>query len=516
MLHKSDIHSALQCPRKFWLEKNRPDIDFDVDLGSERRKSEGIMVGDLSRRLLGPNIIWPQTESSKEDAAEIAKRLLLSAPNAPAVEVPLFFNGLYARADALLPAPGGHILRETKASTFPLKKDKVTPEKPDEKHIVDMAMQAWVMEKSGLPMVRAELNLVNNRWEYEGDGVYDGMFRHMDVTQEVRALMDSVPGWVADAEALLTQAMPAIETGKHCSAPHGCQFMSYCQPLDAPRTPHPIELLPDSAGKGLAKKLKAANGYVSLLEPKPEELTGASQKLYQRMQECHRTGLPFLAVNSGKDLKDLPYPRYYFDFEGIDLAIPQWKGVRPYEQIPFQWSCHIERAPGVFELGEFLDVSGKDPSLGCIEQMLKVIDLEDDGPIFVYFAQYERGRLEGLAERHPQYAAQMERYISRLVDLLPIVKEHYYHPKMRGSFSIKKVLPVIAPDLDYKDLTEVQGGTEAQLAYIRIALLDGYSDEEKARTEQNARIYCRQDTWAMVETAYFLARQSRPIRPAGM
>jgi hypothetical protein len=215
-------------------------------------------------------------------------------------------------------------------------------------------------------------------------------------------------------------------------------------------------------------------------------------------------------------MAQFPYPRYFFDFEGIDLPVPRWRGVRPYEHIPFQWSCHIERTPGVFEHGEFLDLSGNDPSLGCIERMQKIISPDDNGPIFVYHITYERSRLKELGERHPEHAELMQRYIDRLVDLLPLIKDHYYHPQMRGSYSIKKVLPVIAPELDYGELEEVQEGTAAQVAYIDAALDPLATAKRKADLEQKLRNYCRQDTWAMVELAYFLARTGKPVRPQGL
>ena len=188
------------------------------------------------------------------------------------------------------------------------------------------------------------------------------------------------------------------------------------------------------------------------------------------MQLAHRTGQPVLEPGSAAPFAALPYPRYYFDFEGIDLPVPRWIGVRPYEQIPFQWSCHIEGIPGVFEHFAFLDLSSEDPSVPCIEQMIELIPPNGPGPILVYYETYEAGRLRELADRHPRYRAQVDHYISRLVDLHPIVQDNYYHPAMRGSFSIKAVLPTIAPDLDYENLAKVMDGTAAQVAYLYAAL----------------------------------------------
>ena len=516
MLTKSEIQSFRQCPRKLWLERNAQEIAPEFDAGGDRRMREGIVVGNMARAALGPNVVWPVSEASKQDAADLARAALSANPHSPGVEVPFFHNDVYARADALLPIPSGYVLRETKASAFPLKSDKTTPGKPDKDYVADLAIQMYVAEQSGYPIIEAQLNLLDSQWRYPGKGDYSKMFRVLNATKEVRDEVAKVPGWIADAKRVIAGPMPKTVSGSQCSKPQGCGYLEHCKKLDPPKVPHPIELLPGSAGKGLAKKLKEAMGYQSILEPKPHEFTGSNAKLYERMQKCHRTGQEYLSPNSMDELQLLPYPRYYFDFEGIDLAVPVWQGVRPYEQIPFQWSCHIERQPGVFEQVEFLDLTGDDPSLDCIEAMLRCLDAKCNGPILVYYAAYERGRMEELAQRHPLYRDAMEAFVRRLVDLHPMVQEHYYHPKMEGSFSIKKVLPVMAPDLSYGDLTEVTDGTEAQLAYIRAALDPSVSAEQKAETEANARKYCRQDTWAMVVVAYFLLQQPRPARPAGM
>jgi hypothetical protein len=510
MLTKSDLASFRQCPRKLWLEHHRPDLIPQGDSTTWRRANDGNIVGAKARELLGPNAIWPKGGDNFAAAATAATAQLSGSPGQAAVEVPMFRDGLYARADALTPGrAGGYILRETKASTFPLKKDKVTPDEPEEHHLDDLAIQAWVYQSSGWPLAGAELNLLDNRWRYPGNGEYAGLFRQLPVTADVLARVQDVPTWHAAAQRILAGAMPDTQTGGHCAKPYDCPFHDHCKTLDAPGPDHPLALLP-GAGKRLAKKLTEQRGYTSILDPQPSEFSGADAALYCRMQIAHRTGQPVLEPGSATPFAALPYPRYYFDFEGIDLPVPRWAGVRPYEQIPFQWSCHIERAPGVFEHVEFLDLTGNDPSIACIEGMLKAIPPDGPGPILVYYQTYEAGRLRELADRHPQYRTQVDKYLARLVDLHPIVKANYYHPAMRGSFSIKKVLPTIAPDLDYDNLGEVSGGTAAQVAYLYAALDPTTTPERKAVLRDRLLIYCKQDTWAMVEVAYFLQKQRRP------
>jgi hypothetical protein len=513
VLTKSDLQSFLQCSRKLWLEHNRADLDAPGNSSSLRRAVDGNIVGQKAREQLEVGFLWPEGGDDKAMAAQSALEVLRNSPGVAAAEVPLVSADLYARADALLADGKSYVLRETKASTFPLCADKLTPDAPEVHHLQDIAIQAWVMDGSGIARSRVEINYLNGQWRYPGGGDYSRLFRAMDVTADADLRKSQVPTWLDAARQTLAGAMPNVSTGKQCSHPYDCQFLSFCMTLDPPGPEHPIELLPDSAGKKLARKLRETRGYTSILDPAPEELTGKAAPLYRRIQLAHRTGAAVLAPGSDSKMASLGYPRYFFDFEGIDLPVPRWEGVRPYEQIPFQWSCHIERSPGNFEHAEFLDLSGDDPSKACIERMLGVIDMDDGGPILVYYAPYERGRLEGLAERHPEHTQALAKYVNRLVDLLPIVKEFYYHPDMQGSFSIKKVLPQIAPDLDYQKLDDVQEGGGAQMAYVYAALDPETSRSRIADLDEKLRIYCRQDTWAMVEIAWFLERKERPARP---
>ncbi len=512
MLTKSDLQSVLQCRRKLWLEHHRPDLIPRDDPFHYRRATDGNIVGEHARMQLGPDFIWPPSSTDHTAAADKAKQLLANSPTKPAAEVPMLHDGLYARADGLVPERQAYILRETKASTFPLKRDKATPDKPEEHHLNDLAIQTWVMLGSGLRMARAELNLLNNQWRYPGGEDYSGLFRQLDTTTDVKRRAKQVPRWRQEAEATISGEMPELSTGKQCTSPYPCPFIGYCETLNPPSPEHPIDLLPGLAGKNLARKLQSTQGYSSILEPKRTELVGKDANIYRRIQQAHSSNKPVLVPTAKKAMDKFPYPRYFLDFETIDFPVPRWAGVRPYEHIPFQWSCHIERAPGKFEHAEFLDLTGNNPSVPCIEKMRSVID-RNDGPIFVYFATYEKGRLEELSQRHPEFSDLTANYVGRLVDLLPLVRDHYYHPKMQGSFSIKKVLPTIAPDLDYGKLQGVQDGTEAQVAYLYAVFDPKTGAKRKAELEAMLRKYCRQDTWAMVEIAYSLAQSGRPLRP---
>lgn len=512
MFSKTDLLAFRQCTRKLWLMKHRPDLVPETDSNLERRAMDGHLVNNAARAALGPNLLWPETKDSPQASMEAAFKDMAEDTTRPVVELPIFFDDLYARLDAVVATEEGFRIEETKSSTFPLKANKVDPAKPEPHHVDDLAIQAWVAKAVGLPVDQVALSLLNSKWTYLGDGDYKGLFRLYPLDEQVAELLPQVPLWLKDAKELIKGEMPEVTTGSHCDKPHGCPFKEFCKAREPAPEAHPVELLPDLAGKNLARKLRSEFGYTSLLEVPDESLLGKDRELYLRIKYAHAQGAEFLSPSIAQTLKDLPYPRYYFDFEGIDLPVPRWSGVRPYEQIPFQWSCHIEREPGKFEHHAFLDVTGEDPSLPCIERMREVLDETDDGPIIVYYQTYERHRLMELAERHPQFLELMETYIRRLYDLHPVVKANYYHPDMKGSFSIKKVLPPIAPDLKYSELEEVQEGTGAQIAYLHAAFA-ALGKRKRHRLVNNMLAYCEQDTWAMVVVMAYLAKLPRPQVP---
>jgi hypothetical protein len=126
--------------------------------------------------------------------------------------------------------------------------------------------------------------------------------------------------------------------------------------------------------------------------------------------------------------------------------------------------------------------------------------LGDSGPIFVYH-DFEKWRLMELACMLPDLAPEIEALTGRLVDLLRLTRDHYRHPALNGSYSLKVVLPTIAPELDHASLVDVQDGLSAQAAYHEA--IDPETDEERRATIRRALLdYCALDTLALVRVAH--------------
>jgi len=233
-------------------------------------------------------------------------------------------------------------------------------------------------------------------------------------------------------------------------------------------------------------------GYTDLRQIPAERL---SRPLHRRVRQAALTGSAELDPAAGKLLSAQAYPRRYLDFETVSFAVPIWADTRPYAtQIPFQWSCHVEAAPGAVMHRAYLADGPHDPRRRFAETLLDAVG--ETGPIFVYNGAFERRIMRELAEYFPDLAPRLHPAIGRIVDLLPLARVHYYHPEMHGSWSLKAVLPTIAPELAYEDL-EVADGGMAQEAF-REMIHTETQVERRAALHHALLAYCERDTMALV------------------
>jgi len=254
--------------------------------------------------------------------------------------------------------------------------------------------------------------------------------------------------------------------------------------------------LPRRDGKKVAREL-IDEGYDDLRDVPEGRL---ENPLHQKIWRACKTGKAELDKAAAEILRALPYPRYYLDFESINAAIPVWPDTRPYQQIVFQWSCHVESRDGSIRHDECLADGKTDPRREVAETMIKT--LRKRGPVMVYNQAFEKGRIRDMAERFPDLRDSLLAINDRIFDLLPIARNCYYHPEMMGSFSIKDVLPTIAPELDYHDM-EVGDGGMAMEAFAEMLQPD-ISRERRAQLRDALLAYCKLDTLAMVKiTRYF-------------
>lgn len=482
-LSKSRIAAWRQCPKRLWLQIHHPEL-LETSVATERSFKIGYEVGDVAQGLFKDGILI-EDNNNLSAAISSTKQAMIAHPNLPIFEATFQHDGLLVRSDLLVPKENGYRVIEVKSST------SVKPY-----HVDDCAIQAWVLEQNNIAIKSIELAHIDTEFEYEGNGNYDGLFHYESLDDSVAPLLKFVPHWLSEARNTLSGAEPTIEIGSQCNDPFECPFIAYCsRDIAAKKQPaFPLDIM-----YRMQVSIKAElreQGIEDALEVPSEYLN----KIQQWIQRVSQTGITELLPQAGQVLRALPYPRYYLDFETIALAVPRWAKTSPYRtQVPFQWSCHIETKQGELQHAMFLSVSGEDPRRACAENMIAA--LGDDGPIFVYYQSFEKSRISELAKLFPDLAEQLLDINDRIVDLLPIARANYYHPDMKGSWSIKAVLPTIAPDLDYTRL-EVGNGGDAQEAYREIVHPDT-PDARKQTLIEGLREYCTLDTLAMVRLVWF-------------
>lgn len=483
-LSKSRLLAFLQCPKRLHLALHRPDL-AEEDEGAARRMAAGHGVGEIARRLHPAGVLIGHDDDLGAALAETAERVKAS-PRMPLFEATFEDEGVLVRADLMLPQGRGWRMVEVKSSAS-----------VKDYHLKDCAVQTWVARHAGIRVHSVAVAHVDTGFVYPGGGDYRGLLAETDVLEEIEELAAEVPAWVREAKTALAGPEPEIPVGKQCEDPFPCPFYAHCSQDLPPGPEYPVELLPGTAGKRLAAALRAAG---------IDDLRDASEERFETDQ-LHRiwqttvSGEAFLDPAAAGQMAQYGWPRHYLDFESVQFAVPIWAGTRPYQQLVFQWSCHTEGKDGRVRHREFLDTTGEDPQRRFAESLIETLD--DDGPVFVYNQSFEATRLKELAELFPDLARRLESIVGRMVDLLPITKRFYYHPEMKGSWSIKAVLPTVDAGLSYDDLDTVAHGQEAQGAYLELTSPETPSDR-KEELERGLLEYCRRDTLALVRLAHKL------------
>jgi hypothetical protein len=228
---------------------------------------------------------------------------------------------------------------------------------------------------------------------------------------------------------------------------------------------------------------------------------------HRRVYDATLTGVAYHDAEGARAaMEGWAYPRTWLDFETIAFRVPRWEGTHPRRPIPFQFSAHIEQEDGDIEHREFLSLDGTDPRRPCAEALVDMIP--HTGAVIAYHASVERSRIIELASVCLDLKEKLLAIAGRVVDLLPVTRDNWYHRDQRGSWSIKAVLPTVAAELDYASL-EVKDGRSAQKAYCE-AIAAKTGEQRRQAIDAALRAYCGRDTKAMIVLASAL-RGKQPV-----
>ncbi len=484
LLSKSKYMTGLQCPRLIWIQFHEPAKIPETDPGTQYIFDQGHLVGELAKKLFPEGI----DISTDNFMGNISNTKNLLENRKPLFEAGILAGKLYSRIDILSPAAEEDWdIVEVKSST-----------KVKDVHINDVAYQRYCCIQAGLNIRKCFLALINNQYVKDGQIDPEDLFNIHDVTDQVEeasvGIQDRIDGII---EVISRETCPEMIIGPHCKDPYECPLTDCWDHLPE----HNIFTLYYGGKKSFAMY---DSGILTVEEIPHDYKLNDKQRI---QQACIASGEPHVDKDAIQDfLSTLQYPLYYLDFETIGSAIPLFDGVRPYQNIPFQYSVHVvqdKQSPPVHY--SFLASGTDDPRPPLLAELQKV--LGESGSIITYNKGFEEGVLRGLAKVFPEYEDWVDQVCSRLVDLLvPFRNFDYYHPAQKGSASLKAVLPAIAGK-GYEGL-DIAEGQLASMLFEKVTYSE-VSEEERRKVRSDLEKYCCRDTEGMIWIVDELGRLCR-------
>lgn len=519
VLSKSTFIRGCQCHKSLYLYKHSYRTRDPLSPAQRAIFARGTNVGVLARELFpGGQDASPPTPFQYAQSVRHTRELLDSGAHV-IYEAAFTTEGVLAAMDILVREPVAErmapSLRE-KLRSGPSAAVRLSGTPPvfrayevksstgvTDTYLLDAALQYWVIRGAGIELSDISIVHIDNAYVRRGELDIAELFRVESVLDEVLARQEFVERKIAELKDVIgAPGIPQIEIGPHCRAPYPCDFMGTCWREIPEYSVFDIARLPEERKFELYRR-----GIVEVRDV-PTDLR-LSEK--QRLQvEAERNGEGRVDRSAIADFLDgIDHPLYFVDFESFQPAVPLYEGSSPYQQIPFQFSLHVLAAPRSELLHvEYLAEAGPDPRREFLEQLLSA--LGPSGSVLVYNRTFEETRLAELADAFPDHAHGVDGVRSRMVDLMvPFRDQVYYTPGMRGSYSIKQVLPALVPDLSYASLG-IQDGTEASVAFE--GLIGEVSSRRRARVRRQLLEYCKMDTYAMVRI-YEALLDAAEVRP---
>ena len=473
MLTKSDYIRYLQCPKLAWLNKNRPDLISDEIRASF---AEIIKEGDEVERYAYK--LFPNGKLAKGEAK--TKELM---EEGGVIFQPTIISGeLHCRADI--------ISYDKKSKAWDIYEVKSSTQEKTI-HEYDLSFQKFCFEKAGHKVGKLNLIHINNEYVKNGEIDVKELFKIEDATAEVAKLaLETKTGIASLAKILKSKTEPSIRPVKQCKIPYVCIFKDYCL------RDLPAKSIYSIIGKFSEKKMnQLLDAGIVKIEDVPEEYISESFSKHFHAMKYDVVSIEKEGIRN--NLEQITYPIYFLDYETYASAVPIFDGYRPYQNIVFQYSLHIQKsADSKLEHFSFLADKLTDPTKEMAETLKKLIGKK--GTPIAWNMGFEQNCNNGMAERSKEFRDFFADINSRMYDLMSVFKKGLYiHKDFCGSASLKKVLPVLVPSLSYGELNIHEGMTASNSWY---EMVNGKTNEKRQKEIYADLLkYCKLDTLAMVE-----------------
>lgn len=487
LISKSIFLDFLFCSKNTWFKVHREDLKH-LFIPNEFNRSlmyQGQEVEKYARLLFPDGKTVPVQQ---EKAAEKTKLLL--EDKVDIFQATFVIDGFVAKNDVL-----AYNEKTKNWDLFEVKANNAVKEDGGVRnHIDDLAFQASLLKRAGVPIGKLFVVILNKDYKRYGDIDIQELFKIEDRTEVV---LNKLPQIEAQMEAAKEFLSREEEPKGNCDCifkgrSQHCETFHISNPNIPEYSIHDLSRI--GSNKETLKMLVEAE--IFSIDDIPNHFEFSDIQFNQI--QAHKTRKSIINKDEIKNaLGGLEFPLYFFDYETFAPAIPAFNGFSPYKKIPFQFSLHILHEPdGELEHFEYLHEDFSDPSEKVAELLDKCIGPK--GTVVVWNKTFEAGVNKEIAERVPRYKKQIERINNQLYDLMDIFRnQHYVHHEFEGSTSIKYVLPVVAPHLSYDKLIIKEGATASNEWWKMVGPTT--PDREKKEIAQNLKIYCALDTQAMYE-----------------
>ena len=479
-LSKSTFIRGLQCEKSLYLYKKHYKLKDPTSPSLQAIFDQGNQIGVLSQSLFPGGVDATPSSHFRMMESVIKTKAFLESGESIIYEATFTYSEVLAALDILVKDSEGWKAYEVKSSTFVSKT-----------YIKDAAIQYYTIINSGIDLVDISIVHINNKYVLDGDLDINQLFTIESVKDQVLDYLPKISNNVSRLKKVIElDSAPNVDIGSHCNEPYDCDFKGTCWKHIPQYSIFNISRLNQE------KKFKLYNQGVITLDQVDLSQTKLSENQILQI-ESELKGKSHINKNEiEKFLSNLNYPLHYLDFETISPGVPKYQGTRPYQQVLFQYSLHINQTEeSELVHKEYLADPKKDPRVELIEQL--IIDCGHSGDILVYNIGFERGVLNELIDQFPKYNDPLQAIIDRLKDLMiPFQNKWYYTPEMRGSYSIKSVLPALIPELSYNDLNINDGGTASSTFQ---SMMNGSFKGDELSTRKDLLEYCKLDTYAMVK-----------------
>jgi CRISPR/Cas system-associated exonuclease Cas4 (RecB family) len=480
-LSKTDFKEYLICPKWLWLKKKRHDLftQPEKSLYAQKLINDGYEIEEFAQKLFADAI---EVKGAKDSLSENTQTFL----EAKQTMFQATFEtdrGLFAKIDILEfdQDSGKWNLYEVKASSG-IKTDL------EHNHIKDITFQVVAAEESGVEVRKSYIIHLNKEYIRDGEINPRDMLTIADVSDEVAECKEEVELEIDYALKLLEKDELSVNGCDCIYRSHGqrCEAFSVLNPDVPGYSVHHVV-----GGKKLAALIEDDIFDINDI-PDDFKLTDKQQQVVQ----LQKSGLPQIDYQTITDtLSDLEFPLYFLDYETFGKPWPLLDGYRPNQQVVFQYSLHVVEENGELRHHEYLGSDYESCTKELVDSMQE--NIGPDGNVIVWYEPFEKGRNDELTNIHPEHTDFLQDINLRIFDLMTIFKKDYLHPDFQGSASIKKVLPVLLPELSYKNLA-VQNGTMAMVGWEQ-SLDENISEEKRNQLRKDLLDYCELDTLAMVE-----------------